>query len=93
MTEGIYVLNMIDRPPLGFARAEVATLTEVFDHVALAAAPATLDRTGGGNLVAIASDAPIDLPAITADLAARGLGLGTDHRPRARRPGPMTHRC
>ena len=75
--QGIYVLNMIDRPPLGFARAEVATLTEVFDHVALAAAPATLDLgTGGGNLVAIASDAPIDLPAITADLAARGSDWG-----------------
>jgi spermidine synthase len=74
--QGIYVLNMIDRPPLGFARAEVATLTEAFDHVALAAKPTTLARTGGGNLVAIASDGPIDLPAITADLAARGSDWG-----------------
>jgi len=79
--QGIYVLNMIDRPPLGFARAEVATLSEVFDHVALAAAPATLARTGGGNLVAIASDAPIDLPAITADLAGRGSDWGLITRP------------
>jgi hypothetical protein len=63
---------MIDRPPLGFARAEVATLTEVFDHVALAARPDTLARTGGGNLVAIASDAPVDLAAVEARLAARG---------------------
>ncbi len=70
--QGVYVLNMIDRPPLGFARAEVATLTEVFDHVALAARPDTLARTGGGNLVAIASDAPVDLAAVEARLAARG---------------------
>jgi hypothetical protein len=61
---GIYAANLIDYEPLGFARAEVATLRRVFDHVALAAAPSTLGGSGGGNLVAIASDAPIDTSAI-----------------------------
>jgi MFS family permease len=69
---GTYAVNMIDRGPLGFARAEVKTLTEVFDHVALAAEQDTLSGNGGGNLVAIASDRPIDVAAITGQLAGRG---------------------
>ena len=70
--DGTYVVNMIDRGPLGFARAELATLDEQFGYVALAAKPETVARTDGGNLVAIASDAPIDLPAIAGRLAERG---------------------
>ena len=31
--EGVYVANLIDHGELAFARAEVATLREVFDHV------------------------------------------------------------
>jgi MFS family permease len=58
--EGVYAANIIDFDPLGFARAELATFREVFDHVALAADPFTLSGNGGGNLVAIASDSPID---------------------------------
>jgi MFS family permease len=70
--DGTYAVNMIDRGPFAFARAEVKTLTEVFGHVALAADQDTLSRTGGGNLVAIASDTPIDTAAITGQLAVRG---------------------
>jgi hypothetical protein len=67
---------MIDRGPLAFARAEVRTLAEVFDHVALAADRDTLSRSGGGNLVAIASNAPIDAAAIAAQLTERGTDWG-----------------
>ena len=70
--DGTYAVNMIDRGPLAFARAEVRTLTEVFGHVALAADQDTLYRKGGGNLVAIASDTPLDTVAITRQLAERG---------------------
>ena len=62
--EGVYAVNIIDFHPLGFARAELATLRRVFDHVALAADAFTLSGNGGGNLVAIASDSPIDKRAI-----------------------------
>ena len=41
--DGVYAINLIDRPPLGFARAEVATLRDVFDHVAVVA-PADAHR-------------------------------------------------
>jgi spermidine synthase len=72
--EGRYVANLIDHGPLAFARAELATLRQVFDHVALAARPDTLAGRDGGNLVAVASDAPIDVDAWSAALAARGTG-------------------
>jgi spermidine synthase len=62
--DGVYTANIIDFEPFGFARAELATLRRVFDHVALAADPFTLSGSGGGNLVVIASDTPIDKPAV-----------------------------
>ena len=42
--EGVYVINLLDYGPLGFARAEVATLAEAFDHVALATETDTLNQ-------------------------------------------------
>ena len=72
--EGMYAANLIDYPPLGFARAEVATLGTVFDHVALAATPETTRGEAGGNLVALASDAPIDTAAWQDALDERGVG-------------------
>ena len=70
---GVYVANLIDHAPFGFARAEVATLRAVFDDVALAAEPQTFTQGGGGNLVAVASDAPIDAEAMQAEIAERGV--------------------
>jgi SAM-dependent methyltransferase len=61
---GTYLLNVIDNPPLDFARAETATLRAVFDHVAVLAAPGVLAGEGGGNLVLVASDDPLPLDAL-----------------------------
>ncbi len=69
---GVYAINLIDYPPLGFARAEAATLQAVFEHVAVIAPPARLDRAEGGNFVLVASDEPIDAAAITARNRRRG---------------------
>lgn len=71
--EGLYVANLIDHPPLGFARAELATLRSVFDHVSLAAAPDVVAGDDGGNLVAVAGDRPVDVDAWVARLAERGV--------------------
>jgi spermidine synthase len=57
---GLYLLNLIDQPPLRFARAEVATLADVFEHVAVVAPPALLAGHQGGNYVVAASDRPFD---------------------------------
>ena len=72
--DGVYAANLIDHAPLTFARAEVATLEEVFDHVALLGPPDVLAGDGGGNMVAVASDEPIELAAVTAGLEERATG-------------------
>ncbi|HET7351627.1 MAG TPA: fused MFS/spermidine synthase [Marmoricola sp.] len=59
--DGVYAANLIDHDPLAFARAEVATLGQVFEHVALATDRTTATGRGGGNLVALASDSRLDV--------------------------------
>lgn len=56
---GIYALNVIDLPPLGFARAEAATLLASFRHVALLAPREHLAGRTGGNFIFVASDRPL----------------------------------
>ncbi len=76
--DGVYVANLIDHGSLEFARAEVATLREVFDHVVLAGEPpdvAADPRPGdGGNLVVMASDRKLDLAAVQGVMDDRGTG-------------------
>ena len=72
--DGVYAVNLLDYGPLAFARAEVATVADVFDHVALATETDTLTNgeKAGGNLVVIASDAPVDVATIADRLIQRG---------------------
>ena len=70
--DGLVVLNVIDYRPLNFARAELATVASVFEHVALLAGSGGLT---GGNLVILASHAPIDRAATAAALLAQGSNL------------------
>lgn len=74
--DGVYVLNVIDRPPLRFARAEVATLRAVFADVVLLGTRGLADGKVGGNVVLLASDAPIDRSRIRAIAEARAVGEG-----------------
>ena len=69
--DGIYAQNVIDQQPLGFLRADVATLRDVFAHVAVLGPPGRFDGSGGGNTIVLASDAPIPAAAILARNAAR----------------------
>jgi hypothetical protein len=72
--EGLYVINLLDYGQLDFARAEVATLSEVFDHVALATEADTLTHgeKAGGNLVVIASNSAFDVASIATRISERG---------------------
>ncbi len=77
--DGVYLANLIDHGDLDFARAAVATLGEMFEHIALVGAPVDigLDPTAapeGGNLVVLASDRPVDLGAAQKALDARRTG-------------------
>ena len=69
---GVYAINLIDYPPLGFARAEVATLRATFANVAVIAPPPRIDRGEGGNFVLVASDAPLPVDAIQRRNSSRG---------------------
>ncbi len=59
--DGVYLLNIIDHAPRLFLRAELATIADVFRHVAV------IERADGrgGNHVVVASDAPLPVDAIT----------------------------
>jgi len=69
---GVYALNLIDYPPLAFARAEAATLAEVFDNVAILAPAERLRGDRGPNFVLVASNADLPIEDILARNAARG---------------------
>ena len=91
--DGLYVMNLIDHADLAFARAEVATLAEQFDHVAVASQPATLAFEDGGNLVVVAGDRPVDARCVGgADGRARP-GVRRARRGRRSRSGSATPRC
>ncbi len=70
--DGVYALNMIDYPDLGFARAELATLAAVFDNVAVLAPAERLRGEAGGNFVMVASNASLPVEAMLARNADRG---------------------
>jgi spermidine synthase len=61
---GFYVMNTIDHPPAQFVRAELATIAEVFPHVAVVAPQQYLDLERGGNFVLVGSVHPIDADGI-----------------------------
>jgi len=69
---GVYVMNLIDYPPLRFARAELATLRLMFDSLAVVAAPDVLDGQRGSNLVLVAAVGALDAPALAARISGRG---------------------
>ena len=71
---GVYVMNVIDYGSRRFARSEVATLLEVFEHVALLAPPSYIAGDAGGNFVIVASQWPIDRVEIERAIERRGGG-------------------
>jgi spermidine synthase len=70
--DGVYVINLIDYPPLGFAHAEAATFLDVFEYVGVASTFERLNGDQGGNFVLIGSQSPIDFPSIGARILERG---------------------
>lgn len=80
---GVYVINVIDYPPTRFAKAETATLLEVFDHVAVLAPQAALDGVDGDNFVLVASMRELPLTPLVdaAEWAGDAPVLTDDHAP------------
>lgn len=69
--DGIVLANVADGHDLAFARSEIATLREVVGSVLLVSDPAVFKGRRFGNIVAVASREPLDLPGL-ARLAASG---------------------
>ena len=53
--DGIYVVNIIDYGDLGFLRAELRTIAEVFPNLAVVAAEDNFGGGDGGNFVVVAA--------------------------------------
>ena len=68
---GFYVMNLIDHGDFDFLRAEIATASGVFPHVALVTVPERFDV--GGNFMLVASKRPIPDERIVAGAAALDL--------------------
>lgn len=64
--DGVYALNIVDTGPLRFARAEMATLSAVFRHVAVVTKPPNRDERPANNVL-VASDEALDLSIDPAD--------------------------
>jgi spermidine synthase len=78
--DGIYVANIIDGPQERFLRAEAATIARVFEHVAVIRGPGIVSGRNG-NSVVVASQSPLNLESLAAQLAA-------DREPGAEDPDP-----
>lgn len=70
--DGLYVINLLDYPPLGFAKAEAATIADVFPHAAVFAPTDYLDGSRGGNFVIVGARSPRDWAALEATITMRG---------------------
>ena len=82
--DGRYVMNVIDHPSLGLVRAETATLRTRFEHVAVIGLPfAPGEGLGGGNLVLVASNAPIDIDVLRVTSESLGEAMGDVSEPAA----------
>jgi hypothetical protein len=71
---GLYVVNVIDGTGLAFVRAEAATLSEVFPHVAVISVAGRLEW--GGNFVLVGSGSQIPV----SEIERRGDGLDLELR-------------
>lgn len=67
--EGLLVVSSVAGPELLFTRRELATLQELFAHVAMVVQGSVLQGLRFGNAVLVASTAPLDVAAIRAGLA------------------------
>ena len=77
---GMYVMNVVDGPPLDFLSAQLATMQRVFGHVALLAPSAYLSPIPAGgeyNFIALASDDPAAIERLAGWTAGTPLLLAT----------------
>jgi SAM-dependent methyltransferase len=62
---GLYVLNVIDSPPLAYVRAQVSTLLTAFSRIAAIADPGVLKGRRTGNILFVAGQHGLPLKELT----------------------------
>jgi hypothetical protein len=62
---GLYVLNVIDSPPLPYVRAQVTTLLTAFTHIGAIADPGVLKGRRTGNILFVAGQQQLPLDELT----------------------------
>lgn len=67
--DGHYLLNVVDQPPWPVAAAQTAHLRGAFAHVAAFGGREVMRRRHAGNLILVASDAPLPVDALARRLA------------------------
>ncbi|WP_103535173.1 spermidine synthase [Streptomyces sp. SM11] len=77
--DGIYAANLADSAPFAFLRSQLANFAAVFPDLALIGEPAVLRGRRFGNLVLLASHAPIDLAPLVRSCAADAFAARVTH--------------
>ncbi|MEV6807000.1 fused MFS/spermidine synthase [Streptomyces sp. NPDC051132] len=77
--DGVYLANLADAAPFGFLRSQLATVSAVFEEVALIAEPAVLRGRRFGNAVVVASHRPFDTAALARRTAADAFPARVEH--------------
>lgn len=78
-TSGCYVANIMDGPPLEFARAQAAVLKDAFVNVAVVADAGVLRGRRHGNLLLVAGGREIAFSRLTRRMAADPFAVRVEH--------------
>ncbi|WP_175411783.1 spermidine synthase [Streptomyces sp. TRM64462] len=77
--DGTYAANLADGAPFTFLRSQLATLAAVFAELALIAEPAVLRGRRFGNVLLVASHAPVDTAVLARRTAADPFPARVEH--------------
>ncbi|MER7699357.1 MULTISPECIES: fused MFS/spermidine synthase [unclassified Streptomyces] len=77
--EGLYAANLADSAPFAFLRSQLANFAEVFPEIALIGEPAVLRGRRFGNVVLLASYAPLDVAPLVRRCAADAFPARVTH--------------
>ncbi|WP_098011666.1 spermidine synthase [Streptomyces sp. sk226] len=79
--DGVYAANLADSAPFAFLRSQLANFAGVFPELALIAEPAVLRGRRFGNVVLLASYAPLDTASLVRRCAADAFPARVTHGP------------
>ncbi|WP_097901606.1 spermidine synthase [Streptomyces sp. b94] len=79
--DGVYAANLADSAPFAFLRSQLANFAGVFPELALIAEPAVLRGRRFGNVVLLASYAPLDTAPLVRRCAADAFPARVTHGP------------